>query len=136
MHQRVSQRGIDFLAGLWRMMAIYREKVAPVNDALMGNRTRSGAVWKNIPRHSLSIQCIAVANLAMPKAICRVRKLDRNKWLFDKTIEAWAVFKQIIHQRIPHAEGKKLVRDNPLVMPANQPPRFIENVPGWRPLLA
>src|SRR6266480_7253135 len=96
MQQRVSQRGIDFLAGLRRVMAIYREKVAPVNDALIGNGTRSGAVWKNIPRYSLSIQRIPVANLAMPKAICRVRKLDRNKWLFDKTIEAWAVFKQII----------------------------------------
>src|SRR5215471_4357058 len=114
------------------MIAVYREKVAPVNDALMGNRTRSSTIWKNIPRHSPGVQRIAVANLAVPKAICRIRELDWNKWLFNKAIVARAVFKQIFHQRITNAERKKLMRDNPLVMPTHKAPRFIENVTCWR----
>src|SRR5690348_14572578 len=100
MHQRVSQRGIDFLTGLSFLPAWYLKEVGPVDDARMRHETRSRAVGENVARGTTRVQHIPGADLAMPEAISSIGELHRNKWELLKGIEARAVGQHILHQRI------------------------------------
>ena len=118
---------IDFLGPLCVDHAGCVKKQLPVDRVLTRHRTKSQEIRKERHGISLQVQLVAVANLRMTVPIGCVGKLKRYKSAMRWTKPLRAFSKYLIYKRLSDERGQKLMKNDPLVVPAQQPGRFVEH---------
>src|SRR5262249_54511483 len=135
-NERVHETSTDAFARLRGTASWNGEKPAPIHDMGGRDRPRSGEIREDGQPAGAIVQLVGAPDLGMAKAVGGIGELDRGEWLPLESIDQMAVAEDAVDHLLSHAEGQKLVDDDPLIVPGGEAPGFLEGgIPPSPPLV-
>src|SRR5262249_14870857 len=128
--ERPHQLSVDFLGPLRRNRAGRIKEQRPVDHAVARYRAESEKIWKEGHELHSPIQLVAVANLSVTIPIGSVCDLQRDESREARAKPARTIAEHLVYECLSDERGKKLIQDDPLIMPPPLPCCFVEHLIG------
>src|SRR5262249_16643443 len=125
--QGMRQTAVDLLRSLRSRSAGGVEQQIPLHDALSSHGAEAQKIREDRDRPGLAVELIALTNLAMTVAVGRVRELDRDEHVTDRTEPARPLGHHFLHERLAHERRQELVEHDSLIVPAQLASRRLEH---------
>src|SRR6516162_6109037 len=118
-HQRRNELRTDSATWLRTICISKIEDNSPVHLPFRSHRTGPDQRWEYWNTAKAAVDIVRFANLSVTKAMGSVRELHRDERPSFEPAQLRSIVDQVSNKRISDAERKKLVQDDPLIMPAN-----------------